>query len=168
MVRLRRLAIEDAAQLAKLADNKKVWDNLRDYIPFPYQESDAVGFIEMVSAEAPHQTFGIVSEDGELCGVIGLAIQKDVYRLSAEIGYWIGEPYWGQGITTQALGLITSYGFEELGLERIYTSVFDFNIASMKVLEKNGYTREGVFRNAVIKNEVVCDEHRYCKLKDDK
>jgi RimJ/RimL family protein N-acetyltransferase len=83
----------------------------------------------------------------------------------AEIGYWIGEPYWGKGIAGRAVALITANGFGELNLVRIYAGVFDFNIASMKVLEKNGFQKEGIFRHAVIKNGRICDEHRYYKLK---
>ncbi len=163
-IRIRSLKESDAGQLSKLANNKKIWDNLRDYIPFPYKESDADFFVNLTLAEDPKQTFGIEYQ-GALCGVIGLAIQKDVYQKSAEIGYWIGEPFWGQGIATKALALITTYGFDKLDLHRIYTGVFEFNTASMKVLEKNGYQKEGIFKNAVIKNGEVCDEHRFYKLK---
>ena len=165
MTELRRLKITDASKIASLANNKKVWDNLRDYIPYPYEEKDADYFIGLTEKEDPHQTFGIINSQTELCGVIGLVLQKDIYRLSAEIGYWLGEQYWGKGISTKAVELITTYGFEQLNLERIFTGVFDFNKASMRVLEKNGYTREGIFRMAVIKNGVLCDEHRYSKLK---
>ena len=83
-------------------------------------------FIDLTTKENPQQTFGILA-DGELCGVIGLVLQKDVYRLTAEIGYWIGEQYWGKGITTKAIELITKYGFEDLALERLHAGVFDFN-----------------------------------------
>ncbi|MEL6535088.1 MAG: GNAT family protein [Bacteroidota bacterium] len=164
-IQLRRLTSEDAPQLARLANNKKIWDHVRDYLPHPYAESDAHFFIELIVDEDPHQTFGILNEDDELCGVIGLVIQSDVYRISAELGYWLGEPYWGQGIVTQAIGLITQYGFEELRLEKIYAGVFDFNTASMKVLEKNGYQKEGILSKAFIKNGRIGDEHRYAKLK---
>ncbi|MDA8692522.1 GNAT family N-acetyltransferase [Saprospiraceae bacterium] len=166
-IQLRRLRKSDIFQIAKLANNKKVWDNLRDFIPYPYTESDAVFFVTLTEKENPEQTFGIITDEDELCGVIGLVIQSDVYRLSAEIGYWVGEEYWGRGIATKAIGLITHYGFEKLNLERIHTGVYDFNIASMKALGKNGYQKEGVFRNSVIKNGNICDEHRYAKLRSD-
>ena len=93
-----------------------------------------------------------------------MVIQKDVYQKSAEIGYWIGEPFWGKGIATKAVELITKYGFDELNLNRIYTGVFEYNIVSMKVLEKNGFQKEGIFKNAVLKNDKVYDEHRFYKL----
>lgn len=164
-IKIRPLQLSDKTELAKLANNKKIWNNLRDYIPFPYRESDAEFFINMTKQEKPKQTFGIVYK-GKLSGVIGLIIQKDVYQKSAEIGYWIGEPFWGNGIATRAVTLITAYGFNELNLNRIYTGVFEYNIASMTVLEKNGYEKEGVFKNAIIKNNRVFDEHRYYKLNE--
>ena len=99
--------------------------------------------------------------------MIGLIVQKDVYRKSAEIGYWIGEPFWGMGIATKAVEPITEYGFMELELNRIYTGVFEYNTASMKVLEKNGFEKEGIFKDAIFKNSKVYDEHRFFKLKND-
>ena len=93
-------------------------------------------------------------------------MQKDVYRESAEIGYWLGAPYWGKGIATKAVALVTHYGFETLRLNRIFTGVFSFNKASMRVLEKNGFTKEGIFKRAVVKNGITYDEHRYAKWID--
>jgi ribosomal-protein-alanine N-acetyltransferase len=95
-----------------------------------------------------------------------LVIQKDIYRLSAEIGYWLGEPYWGKGIALKAVNLITEYGFNELELVRIYSGVFDFNKASHRVMEKAGFKLEAVFERSVIKNGIICDEYRYAKIKE--
>ena len=161
-IKIRHLKLSDKAELA---NNKKIWDNLRDYIPFPYKESDAEFFIDLTNKEDPKQTFGIEYK-GKLSGVIGLVIQKDVYKKSAEIGYWIGEAFWGNGIATKVVELITEYGFDKLDLNRIYTGVFEYNLASMKVLEKNGYEKEGIFKNAILKNEKICDEHRFFKLNE--
>ncbi len=167
IIKLRTLEFSDKEKLVTIANNKNIWDYLRDYMPYPYYEKDAIFFIELTEKENPKQTFGIITEKGELCGIIGLVLQKDVYRLTAEIGYWLGEEYWGKGIATKAIELITTYGFEQLKLERIHTGVFDFNIASMKALEKNGYNKEGIFRNSIIKNGEIYDEHRYAKLKNE-
>ncbi|MBT8181980.1 MAG: GNAT family N-acetyltransferase [Eudoraea sp.] len=164
-VKLRALQVYDKSQLAKLANNRKIWDNLRDSFPNPYSESDAELFINLTTEENPKQNFAI-EYGGDLCGVIGLIIQNDVYRKSAEIGYWIGEPFWGKGITANAIKLITNYGFEDLKLIRIYAGVFEYNIASMKALENSGYKKEGVFKKAIYKNDKVFDEHRYFKLKE--
>lgn len=164
-IKIRPLEVSDKTELAKLANNKKIWNNLRDSIPFPYTESDAGFFINLTKKEEPKQTFGIEYE-GKLSGIIGLVIQKNVYKKSAEIGYWIGEPFWGNGIATKAVELITKYGFDKLDLNRIYTGVFEYNIASMKVLEKNGYEKEGIFKNAILKNDKICDEHRFFKINE--
>lgn len=166
MITLRPLELSDASQLATLANNKNIWDNLRDYIPFPYSVHDAESFITQTKQENPKQNFGIEYK-GEICGVIGVITQNDVYRKTAEIGYWIGEPYWGKGIATKAIALITHYGFEQLALIRIHAGVFEYNISSMKVLEKNGYKKDGIFKNAIIKNEKIYDEHRYYIVRDE-
>ena len=162
---LRALGPADAKPLAHLANNKKIWDCVRDQFPHPYTEENARDFIGRTEGENPAFTFAIVDKTDHLCGVISLVPQEDVYRISAEIGYWIGEPFWGKGVATQAIEIMTRYGFEELHLERIYAGVFDFNLASMRALEKNGYRREGIFRKSVIKNGKVHDEHRYAKVK---
>jgi [ribosomal protein S5]-alanine N-acetyltransferase len=162
VITLRPLQNTDAPILAQLANNKKIWDNLRDYIPHPYTQTDSEWFIGLCLQENPTLTFAIEHKGG-LCGVIGLVPQKDVYRKSAEIGYWIGEPFWNRGIATTAVKLISQYGFNELNMVRIFTAVFDYNPASMKVLEKNGYKKEAVFKKAVIKNGEIWDEHRYSK-----
>lgn len=162
---LRQFRESDALVLAELCNNKKVWDNLRDTIPFPYKLSDAEYFINSCSNENPKLTFAIGYGD-EFAGVIGFVVQKDVYRLSAELGYWIGEPYWGKGIASRAVELATEYGFAQLGLVRIFAAVFEYNSVSRRVLEKNGYRLEGIFRNSVIKNGRIIDEYRYAKVNE--
>jgi [ribosomal protein S5]-alanine N-acetyltransferase len=161
-IELRTLLDSDQYAIAKLADNKKVWDNLKDVLPTPYTLEDAQEFILVTKAERPKVTFGILYNN-ELCGIIGLVLATDIYRRSAEIGYWLGEQYWGKGIATEAIRLITEYGFEQLDLVRIYTGVMAHNTASMRALEKNGYKKEGVFKMAIFKNNQLIDEHRFAK-----
>lgn len=161
---LRGLKKQDAVPLAALANNKKIWDNVRDYLPHPYTIRDGEDYIDMVLKEERPLTFG-VEYKGRLAGVVGLVAQEDIYRMSAEIGYWIGEPFWGKGIATQAVKMMSNYGFEKMGFQRIFAGVFEYNIGSMKVLEKNGYEREGIFKQALIKNERIWDEHRFARLK---
>ncbi len=162
-IRLRSLVVDDAERISFLLNNKNVWDNLRDYVPFPYSKIDAQEFIAH-SSKPDSNIFAIVFKN-EFCGVISLEQLKDVYRLSAEIGYWIGEPFWGKGIASQAVKLITDFGFRELPLERIFASVFEHNKASMRVLEKNGYRLESIAKNAVIKNKVISNQYTYAILK---
>ena len=142
---LRKLTLKDKERLALLANNRKVSDNLRDYFPHPYTAQDAQDFIKLVKNENPTTTFAIEYR-GQLCGIISLVRQTDVYRLTAEIGYWIGEPFWNKGIATQAVQLITRYGTSALGLARIHAGIFEYNKASMRVLEKCGYSKDGVFK----------------------
>lgn len=163
MVTLRRLNLSDKTQMAQLANNKKIWDNVRDQFGHPYTEKNAEEFIQYQAKSDTEKVFAIDC-NGALCGLIGLILQKDVYRKSAEIGYWIGEPFWGKGIVTKAIELICNYAFEELKLIRVYAGVFEYNIASMKVLEKNGFQKEGISKKAVFKNGEFWDEHRYSKL----
>jgi [ribosomal protein S5]-alanine N-acetyltransferase len=157
---LRRLTNEDRSSLARLVNNKKIWDNVRDYLPFPYTENDAASFISLTIQETIPMTFAIEYQ-GQFCGVIGITAQSDVYKKTAEIGYWIGEPFWKKGIATIAVKLITNYGLQTLDYIRIHTGVFEYNVGSMRVLEKNGYTKDGVFKKAVFKNGKIWDEHRF-------
>ena len=161
---LRSFADDDVTVLAKLANNKKVWDNLRDFFPFPYSKENAIYFINLCKEEDPQMTFAIEYK-GQFCGVIGLVAQTDVYQKTAEVGYWIGEPFWNKGIATAAVKLITDYGLDQLDFVRIHTGVFEYNLNSMKVLEKNGYSKEGVFQKSILKNGKIWDEHRFAKIK---
>lgn len=165
-VMLRSLRIADAEEIARLLNNRRVLDNLRDMIPFPYSVEDAKVFIAMATEESNNTIFG-VEHDGAFCGVIGLHGQDDVYRHSAELGYWFGEEYWGKGIATKSVQLITEYGFEVLKLKRIYSGIFSCNPASMKVLEKCGYKLEGILKSAIIKNGILYDEYRYGMTEED-
>lgn len=159
-IKLRPFNKQDTHQLIQFLNNKKIWDNVRDLLPFPYTEQHAIDFITSAENQNPTLTFAIEFK-GSLIGCISLVKQTDVYKLSAEIGYWIGEPYWGKGLATQAVKLITHYGLENLQLIRIHTGVFSFNKSSQRVLEKAGYKLEGIFEKSVIKNDIVCDEYRY-------
>lgn len=162
-IRLRTFSDKDFPVIARLCNNKNIWDNLRDMMPYPYSEEDAKEFIKYCLGEEPQMTFAI-EYNSEVAGVIGLVRQTDIYRMSAELGYWIGEPYWGKGIAGRAVKLITDYGFNKLGLARIYSGVFDFNKASQRVLEKCGFKLEAIFEKSVIKNNIILDEYRYALI----
>ncbi len=157
---LRPLLAKDRNDLVLFMNNKKIWDNLRDFIPFPYSLEDAYNFIQMTNQENPHLTFAI-ELGGRFCGMIGILKQSDIYRLTGEIGYWIGEPFWGKGIATRALKLMTDYGFSKLDLVRIHTGVFEHNVGSMKVLEKCAYKKDCILEKSIIKNGKILNEHRY-------
>ena len=147
-IRLRELVLEDKFAISNMLNNKNIWNNLRDYIPYPYSINDAKEFITYTKTKIPTENFGI-EYNGKLCGVISVQPQHDVYRLNGEIGYWIGEKYWGKGIATKAIELITDYAFKVLKLKIIYAGIFGFNKASMAVLEKNGYAKEAILKNKI-------------------
>lgn len=163
-VRIRTLRYADREQLTKLANNKKIWLNVRDMFPHPYTIEDAEKFIDMVKLQDPQVTFAI-EYDFKFVGAIGMVLQQDVYRFSAELGYWIGEPYWGKGITTLAVRLICDYAFNKLNMEKLFAGVFQGNEGSKKVLEKCGFQLEGIAKKAVFKNNTFLDEYRYGKVK---
>lgn len=163
VIKLRPLTINDKNRLVEIADNKNISSNLRDGFPHPYTLENAVSFISNVSKADPTEVFAI-EWNGEYVGNIGLHKGTDVYRKSAEVGYFLGEPYWNKGIITRAVNLICDYGFRELDIVRIHAGIFEFNAASMRVLEKCGFRREAIFKNAVFKNGEFCDEYRYVKL----
>ena len=165
-IRLRPMHYADKEILARLANNKKIWNNLRDMFPYPYTIKDAEKFIDLAKAHEPTINFAIEYKQ-EFAGVMGIILQQDVYRKSAEIGYWIGESFWNKGIATIALLLATEYGFNELKLERLFAGVFENNNGSIRVLEKCGYKMEGISRKAVFKNKMLIDEYRFGKLKNE-
>jgi RimJ/RimL family protein N-acetyltransferase len=140
----------DAKPLVKHANNPNVARQLRDRFPHPYTVGDARSFIETVINVRPITTFAIEA-DNEAIGGIGFSPGADVERYSAEIGYWIGEAYWGRGIASEALRLVSEYAFRDCGLLRLYALPFADNQQSMRVLEKAGYDREAILRSSSVK-----------------
>lgn len=161
---LRELEETDIPKLAEYANNQKVSNNLRDAFPSPYTVEDARAFVAMARGRDPKSIFAIEYK-GEYVGNISLMPCGDVYRNSAEIGYFIGEPFWNKGIMTTAVTLITAYGFDILGVVRIFTGIFEYNKASGCVLEKCGFEKEAVFKKAITKKGVLYDEVRYARIK---
>jgi RimJ/RimL family protein N-acetyltransferase len=165
-VQLRPWKYADAEDLARLANNRKIWDNARDQFPHPYTLKKADEWLSAVLAQKPVCNYAI-TVDGKLAGGVGIVPQEDVARCSAEIGYWVGEPFWGQNVATLAVMRILPIAWKELpGLTRIYGQVFDFNKASMRVLEKCGFHLESIRKRSVIKNGVVGDDFIYVILRD--
>jgi [ribosomal protein S5]-alanine N-acetyltransferase len=152
----------DEETLPLHANNRKVWLNLRDRFPHPYTRSVAEQWILHITKITPETNFAI-DVNGEAVGGIGLDLHDDVERCSAEVGYWLGEQYWGRGITTAALLALTEYALNQLKLTRVYAVPYARNAASIKVLEKAGYICEGVMRRSAIKDGVVLDQLMYAK-----
>ncbi|MFZ0473029.1 MAG: GNAT family N-acetyltransferase, partial [Bacteroidales bacterium] len=134
IVAIRKFRRSDKDRMTELANNEKISVNLRDAFPYPYTVPDAEAFIAGCIRQNPVEIFAI-EYHGQYVGNIGLHKQSDVYSKSAELGYFIGEPYWNKGITTRAVNLICEYGFKELDIVRIYSGIFEYNPASQRVLE---------------------------------
>jgi len=154
----------DEASLAQHANNRRVWINLRDRLPHPYTPDDAAQFIRWAMANRPETHFAIAVGE-EAVGGIGYEIQPDVHRISAEIGFWLGEAHWGKGIMTEALRAVTEQAFHTHNLRRIFAGVFEWNRASMRVLEKAGYSCEAQLRRAATKDGKTIDVYLYAMLK---
>ncbi|MDF2156648.1 GNAT family N-acetyltransferase [Algoriphagus sp. CAU 1675] len=151
-------------QLYPLANNPKIAMNLRDSFPQPYTIHDARHWIEHNQKFNPAQNFAIEFE-GKLAGAIGSERGKDELRTNMEMGFWIGEPFWGKGIATEAVRLFTEYLFEKFDVQRVFAQVYDYNGKSMSVLEKAGYIPEAILKNGFIKRGIVGDLFQYVKIR---
>ena len=148
--RIRSYRAGDKPALLTYADNRNVSRNLRDRFPYPYTPQVADWWLKHVAAEKPETSFVIATPE-ELIGGIGVELGEDIHHRTAEIGFWLGEPYWGRGIVTAAVKAFTPWAFQRFDLLRIWAGVFETNPASARVLEKAGYTFEGRHRAAVVK-----------------
>lgn len=164
-IALRPWQEKDIESLVKNANNINIWNNLRDYFPNPYTEGAAKEWIGMNAGASPVTNFAI-DLGGEAIGGASLLLNSDVYLLTAEIGYWLGETYWEKGITTEAVRLLVEHSFNHFNLVRLYAGVFAGNKASMRVLEKNGFYLEATRKNAVVKNGIVMDDCIWVKLRE--
>jgi ribosomal-protein-alanine N-acetyltransferase len=156
---------EDALALVKHANNPHIAENLRDGFPYPYRPEDARQWLEMVGDNREDIILAI-EVDGEAAGGIGLHGLKDVYRFNCEIGYWLSEVHWGKGIMSEAVASMTGHAFTQTYWLRLFASVYERNIPSMRVLEKNGYTLEAIHKKAVMKGGLRMDEYLYAILKE--
>lgn len=163
---LRPMVKGDAIAIAKYANNKKIADNLRDMFPHPYTYKNAVEWLETVMPQKKGAPLAIANSE-EMIGCVGLMVGEDVHRFSAELGYWLAEPFWGKGIMTLAVQAIVQYGFNQLKLNRIFAEPYEINPASGKVLEKAGFIKEGILRSNVFKNGKVLNQTLYSIIHSD-
>jgi RimJ/RimL family protein N-acetyltransferase len=155
----------DRDAIVRHADNRNVWINLRDRFPHPYTLNDARRWLDMVVGQKPETNFAI-EVAGEAVGGIGFTVQFDVARRSAEIGYWLGEEFWGRGIATEALIAVTDHAFSHYDVCRLFAHVFDWNSASARVLEKAGYEFEGRLKKSVTKDGRTIDQLMYAMIRE--
>jgi ribosomal-protein-alanine N-acetyltransferase len=163
--RIRSWRVGDEPALVRHADNRKIWLNVRDRFPQPYTLADAQAWVAHASTATPETQFAIEAE-GEAVGGVGVFLQQDVERYSAEIGYWIGEAFWGRGLATTVVRAFTDYAFDAFDLCRIYANVFEWNPGSCRVLEKAGYALEGRLRSSAVKDGFVLDEFLSAKVRE--
>lgn len=164
--RIRKWELSDAIDLAAALSNKKVQDNLRDGLPYPYTEQDGTDYISAMLSADENETFAFaITVDEKVAGSIGIFRQGNIHRQTAELGYYIAEEYWGKGIMTEAVKQICGYVFDKSDIIRIYAEPFAYNAASCRVLEKAGFQYEGTLRNNAVKNGEIIDMKMYSLLK---
>lgn len=156
----------DADALVRHANSLNVARQLRDRFPHPYTRGDAAAFLRHIAPADPPTNYAI-EVNGEAAGGIGFVPGTDVERFSAEIGYWLGEAHWGRGITSEALALVTAYAFDAFNLLRFFALPFADNAASVRVLEKAGYRREGRLVSSAVKYGAPRDQFIYARINPD-
>ncbi len=162
---IREFDYSDCDSLAENANNNKIWNNLMDHFPHPYTRQDAFDYISMVKAMPGKPMRFVIEVEGKAVGSIGFGSEGDVERVAAEVGYWIGEKYWGHGIMHKVLKDITDYAFTNFHYEKLYTIVFSTNPGSMHVSLKAGYQQEAVLHHAAIKNGQLVDFYYFCRMR---
>lgn len=165
---LRRPRPDDAADLARLANDRSVWRNVRDTFPHPYTLEHAQGFIARNGGEQPVEQGCVlaIEVEGGFAGACGVHPKNDVYARTAEVGYWLGAPFRGRGVATRAVRALVELAFARGPWVRLEAGVFSWNEASARVLEKNGFLRESVQRRSVFKDGQLIDAALYVKFRD--
>ena len=165
--RLKKWELSDAKDLAIALSNKKIQDNLRDGLPYPYTEKDGADYISAMLTADENDTFAFaIMVDDKVVGSIGAFRQGNIHRRTAELGYYIAEEYWGRGIMTEAVKQICEYVFDKSDIIRIYAEPFAYNTASCRVLEKAGFQYEGTLRSNAVKNGKVIDMKMFAVIKN--
>ncbi len=166
--KIRKWALSDAKDLATALSDKKVQENLRDGLPYPYTEQDGEEYISSMLSANKNDTFAFaITVDGKVIGSISAFRQGNIHRQTAELGYYIAKEYWGRGVMTEAVKQFCDYVFAHTDIIRIFAEPFADNTASCRVLEKAGFRFEGTLRRDAIKNGKVLDMKIYSKLKTD-
>ncbi|KAI0538621.1 acyl-CoA N-acyltransferase [Xylaria digitata] len=160
---------DDAKSLVKEANNPKIAQWMRNAFPQPYTTSDAEKWISIATSASPPRDFAICRPDNAaVIGGIGLKTRNDIHHRTMELGYWLGEDHWHQGITTEAVSVFAKWAFENFDkLLRLEAEVFDGNAASARVLEKAGFEFEARQRKAVEKSGTVMDTLTYCMFRQE-
>lgn len=160
--KIRKWRLSDAKDLAAALSNKNILNNLRDGLPYPYTEKDAADYINAMLSADENDTFAFaITMDDKAIGSIGAFRQGNIHRQTAELGYYLAEEYWGQGIMTDAIRQVCREIFETTDILRIYAEPFSYNAGSRRALEKAGFRYEGLMRRSAVKNGKVADMALY-------
>lgn len=162
---LRQWEARDWEALMRYANNRKVWMGLREIFPHPYSQKDAKWWLDNFDKDPRHHNFA-VEYSKEAIGGASLHLLDDVYLKTAELGYWLGEPFWGQGLATEAVSALTAWGFDQLPIERIQAGIFSSNKSSVRVLEKVGFECEACLKKSVFKAGKLLDQFLYVKFRN--
>lgn len=164
---IRKWKLSDAKDLAIALSNKKIQDNLRDGLPYPYTEQDGADYISAMLSADENETFAFaITVEGKAVGSIGVFRQVNIHRQTAELGYYLAEEYWDKGIMTEAVKQICEYVFGKSDIIRIYAEPFAYNAPSCRVLEKAGFQCEGILRKNAVKNGKIVDMKMYSLIKE--
>lgn len=159
---LRKWTMEDAQQLSEMLNNQKILVNLRDGLPFPYTIDDAKDYIQAMLNSDEDKTFPYaITHEDQVIGSIGVFRKDNIHFRTAELGYYIAEPYWGQGHGTRAVKQICEMVFETTDIIRVFAEPFARNLGSCRILEKAGFQLEGILRKNAVKNGQIEDMKLY-------
>lgn len=165
MIELRPYKKEYIEEFTRHRNNPNISKNGFDKTPNPYTIEHASDLFNKHINKTPAERF-LIFYDNQLCGEIGIWLNEDIHRLNADLGYFVAEPFWNKGIASEAIKIMTAYAFENFNVIRIVAGVFEFNKASMRALEKNGYILECIRKKATIKNSEIIDDYVWVKFKD--
>ena len=163
-VQVRSWRKDDLKSLVHHANNAKIAANLRDQFPHPYTRRDGIDFLEYAHTQEPECSFAI-EVAGEAAGGVGFLLGRDIARMSAEMGYWLAEQFWGRGTASRVVGTMSEWAFDNYKITRVFAMAFAHNAGSIRVLEKAGFEREGVMRRSAVKNGVVLDQILFAKVR---
>ncbi|GAA0793197.1 GNAT family N-acetyltransferase [Faecalicatena orotica] len=163
---IREWDIKDKYKLAEMLNNKNIQNNLRDGLPYPYTADDAEEYIVSMLSADKTKTFAFAITLNDIAiGSIGVFRCGNIHSRTAEMGYYVGEPYWGNGFATNAVKQICKYIFDNTDIIRIFAEPFAYNTASCHVLEKAGFQFEGTLHSNAVKNGKIIDMKMYALVK---
>jgi len=163
--KLRKWEYSDLESLVEHANNFNIAKWLTNQFPFPYTKEDGLDYLNLVAQDDTTKIFAI-EINGKAVGSIGVFPQADIHEKSAEIGYWLSEKYWRNGIVSRAIEEVVQYAFKTFDISRVFARPFSTNIGSQKVLEKAGFKLEAQLKQALYKNGEYFDELVYVRFKD--